>query len=202
MQFLAKVPRFASRIAGPNNNGVCHKGDEGPPPVCMYDCVNYCSDFTENFAGDMCELSTCITSSGCMEDCTAEETLSFNGMAYFCGAPAGCEDFFHMGGPDNGNLSTDENSHSQPEYFSFHPVYPNPFNPTTEIGFSLELAGFVSISLYDVTGKWRETILQNEFQNAGSYIITWNGSEYPSGIYFIYLQVGKQVGVQKITLLK
>ena len=72
----------------------------------------------------------------------------------------------------------------------------------TDIGFSLELAGPVSISVYDVTGRHTATILQNDFRNAGSHIISWNGSQYPSGIYFIHLQVGRQVDIQKVTLLK
>jgi hypothetical protein len=37
---------------------------------------------------------------------------------------------------------------------------------------------------------------------AGSYIITWNAYQFPSGIYFIYLQAGKQIDIQKVTLLK
>jgi hypothetical protein len=89
-----------------------------------------------------------------------------------------------------------------PEQFLLHPVYPNPFNPTADIGFSLEYAGPVSIYVYDVTGGQIETILHNRFQNAGSHIITWNAYQFPSGIYFIHLQAGKQIDIQKITLLK
>jgi hypothetical protein len=207
-----------------------------------------------------------------MSDCTEQEKLPFDGMAYFCDVPAGCEDFFHMddgpeeeGGPpecllgctgienvdpegdpsafctwasglsyftdcmDNcdadesteiasitsictecliaencaeAELSTDEKNLLLPEDFTLHPVYPNPFNPTTDIGFSLEYAGPVSISVYDVTGRQIDTILHNGFQNAGSHIITWNGSPFPSGIYFIYLQAGKRIDIQKVTLLK
>ena len=106
------------------------------------------------------------------------------------------------GACDEAYLSTDEKNLLLPEEFTLHPVYPNPFNPTTDIGFSLELAGPVSISVYDITGRRIETILHNKFQNAGSYIINWNGSQFPSGIYFIHLQAGKQIAKQKITLLK
>jgi len=260
---------------GPNGAGECHNGDDNPPPTCMDDCVADCSDFT-NFTGDMCDLADCLSQSECMSDCTEEEKLPFDGMAYFCDVPAGCEDFFHMNdeGPGDGgdgdegppeclmncegiyevdpegdtsafctwltdtdisscssgcdadelteivsytsictecliaencaeaDLSTDEKNILLPEEFTLHPVYPNPFNPTTDIGFSLEYAGPVSISVYDVTGRQIKTILHNEFQNAGSHIITWNGSQFPSGIYFIHLQVGKRIDIQKVTLLK
>ena len=87
------------------------------------------------------------------------------GLSYFTDCMDSCEE-----------LSTDENNLLLPEEFTLHPVYPNPFNPTTDIGFSLEYAG--------------------------SYIITWNAYQFPSGIYFIYLQAGKQIDIQKVTLLK
>ena len=132
----------------------------------------------------------------CAEDCDAVVTANLAEMFDIC------SDCISAGDCDEADLIADEKNLLLPEEFALHPVYPNPFNPTTDIGFSLEYAGPVSLFVYDVTGRRIETILHNKFQNAGSHIINWNGSQFPSGIYFIHLQAGKQVGVQKITLLK
>ena len=129
---------------------------------------------------------------GCDDDVITEIT-SYTSICTECLIADNCAE---------AKLSTDEKNLLLPEEFTLHPVYPNPFNPTTDIGFSLEYAGPVSISVYDVIGRQIETIVNNEFRNAGSHIINWNGSPFPSGIYFIYLQAGKQINIQKVTLLK
>ena len=135
-------------------------------------------------------------SASCMTDCSTDEmtklTTDVSGCTT-CLAASNCEET---------HLSNDENSSFQPEYFSLHPIYPNPFNPTTDIGFSLEYRGSISISVYDITGRLVEKILDDNFRNSGSHIINWDGSEYPSGTYFIHLQAGNQIDIQKITLLK
>ena len=74
------------------------QADAGAHPVCMYDCATVCPDFTATFTGDMCNLVNCISQSGCMSDCTAAEKLPYDGIAYVCNAPTGCEDFFAEGG--------------------------------------------------------------------------------------------------------
>ena len=170
-----------------------------PNPNCMAGCLTTGCDF----GGDTCELVACLSTSGCMTNCTPEEILPFDGMTYFCNAPEDCEEFFDMDDDpgDDDEMSVDSIK-LLPEQFLLHSVYPNPFNPTTDIGFSLEYAGPVSIFVYDIIGRRIETILHNEFQNAGSHIVSWNGSQYPSGIYFIHLQADRQVDIQKVTLLK
>ena len=134
-----------------------------------------------------------------MSDCSESDQLDYEGMAYYCAAPEACEEFFKFG---DGNNVAIQDFNILPEQFQFHPAYPNPFNPSTDIGFSLGLSGSVSISIYNVLGRHVDTILENEYRNTGSHIISWNGSKFPSGIYFVHSQFGKQMAVQKITLLK
>ena len=176
--------------------GECHQ--EGPP-----DCVNDCADFNtmtpQTNHTDWCTWLSGVWEGGnasCMADCNSDEmtklTTDVSGCTT-CLAASNCEET---------HLSNDENSSFQPEYFSLHPIYPNPFNPTADIGFSLEYRGSVSISVYDITGRFVEKILDDNFRNSGSHIINWDGSEYPSGIYFIHMQAGKQIDIQKVTLLK
>ncbi|MBK9331406.1 MAG: T9SS type A sorting domain-containing protein [Ignavibacteria bacterium] len=65
--------------------------------------------------------------------------------------------------------------------------YPNPFNPSTTIYYSLAAGGFTTLKIYDLLGR-EVTTLVNTKQNAGSYSIIWNASDFSSGVYFYKLQ--------------
>lgn len=79
--------------------------------------------------------------------------------------------------------------------------YPNPFNPMTEIMFTLAEAGHVSLVVYNVTGQ-KVVTLVNNWCEAGTHRVIWNGSGAPSGVYFYRLQAGDFVGVRKMLMLK
>ena len=64
--------------------------------------------------------------------------------------------------------------------------YPNPFNGTTNIEFSLERSEKVSIHIFSVTGELIETLVSKKY-NKGTHHIAWNASNLTSGIYFINL---------------
>ena len=79
--------------------------------------------------------------------------------------------------------------------------YPNPFNPTTTITFTIPEFGHTTIIAYDITGRQLET-LTNEVLNMGNYSIDWNGSSYPSGVYLIKMDSGDFTQTQKVVLVK
>ncbi len=79
--------------------------------------------------------------------------------------------------------------------------YPNPFNPSTEISFSLKNHGNVVLKVYDVLGREIKTLV-NEFKNAGSYKINFDGANLPSGIYFCQMISGSYSNTIKMLLLK
>jgi hypothetical protein len=79
--------------------------------------------------------------------------------------------------------------------------YPNPFNPSTVIAYTLPLAGHVRLTVHDILG--RETaILVDGPQPAGRHTVTWNASNVASGPYFCRLRSGGVVQVLKMLLLK
>jgi hypothetical protein len=88
-----------------------------------------------------------------------------------------------------------------PKIFSLAQNYPNPFNPTTTISFSLPSNSFVSLRIFDITGREITTIVSEEMP-AGNYSRQWNASNMPSGIYFYRIQVGSFTETKKLTLLK
>jgi hypothetical protein len=93
-----------------------------------------------------------------------------------------------------------------PEKFSLYQNYPNPFNPVTKIKFDVPTLykggqGGVSIKIFDILGKEIQTLV-NEQLNPGTYEVTFDGSNLPSGIYFYQLRVGDFVNTKKMLLIK
>jgi parallel beta-helix repeat protein len=79
--------------------------------------------------------------------------------------------------------------------------YPNPFNPSTQIRFTVKQAGFVSLKVYDMIGREVATLV-NETRNPGSYTVNWNASQFASGIYFARFESGGKFAIQKLIYLK
>ena len=82
--------------------------------------------------------------------------------------------------------------------------FPNPFNPSTKIKFSIPngVVGQTFLSVYDVLGREVATLVNEKLQ-PGSYEVEWNGSNYTSGVYFYRLVIGgKIINSKKMILLK
>ena len=95
---------------------------------------------------------------------------------------------------------TPEDIIPHPSAFSLS-CYPNPFNPTTTLRFSLPDAGKISLDIFNIRGQLVETLL-NQPMTAGEHTVQFNGSALPSGVYFARLQTIEQITTQKLLLLK
>jgi hypothetical protein len=94
------------------------------------------------------------------------------------------------------------NGNSAADKFSLSQNYPNPFNPKTIIRFQIKDSRFVSLKVFDILGKEIATLV-NEKQSPGTYEVSWDGTNYPSGIYFYSLTVDNlQIANKKMILLK
>lgn len=85
--------------------------------------------------------------------------------------------------------------------FELYQNYPNPFNPSTSIGYSLPVSGFVTLKVYDVLGS-EAACLVNEYKQAGRYTVNFDASGLAGGVYFYSLISGKSHIVRKMTLQK
>ena len=94
-----------------------------------------------------------------------------------------------------------EDSYEIPNSFELMDAYPNPFNPTTTINFSIPFATEVKVSIFDMLGR-EVSVLSNEMLQVGSHSINWNASAMPSGFYFIHMVSNDFKSTQKITLIK
>lgn len=79
--------------------------------------------------------------------------------------------------------------------------YPNPFNPQTTINYKIERSSQVIVAIYNSKGQ-QVTILQNQYKYPGSYSLTWNANENPSGIYMIHIHTDYNTLAKKVVLLK
>ena len=77
----------------------------------------------------------------------------------------------------------------QPSAFQLYTNYPNPFNPSTMIAFSVPHSGYVTLKVFDIAGRAIETLIQGEVP-AGEHRLQWSAQGLPSGVYFCRMEAG------------
>lgn len=85
--------------------------------------------------------------------------------------------------------------------FSLSQNYPNPFNPTTSLHYAIGDRQFVTLKVFDLLGR-EVAALVNEEKPAGEYEVEFDGTKFPSGIYFYQLKTGEFIQTKKMVLLK
>ena len=85
--------------------------------------------------------------------------------------------------------------------FNVNNIYPNPFNPTTQLKYDVDKAGALQISVYNILGQEVAT-LYDDYQVYGSHSITWDASNMSSGVYYILMSLNGQVENNKVMLVK
>ena len=108
-----------------------------------------------------------------------------------------------ISGWENHNITVIENLglSNMPTEMALDPAYPNPFNPSTNLSYTLADEGVIKLSIYDINGRLVENIVDS-YQYAGTYNISWNASNFSSGIYFVSLSTNSNLLTQKIMLVK
>jgi len=86
-----------------------------------------------------------------------------------------------------------------PENIILHQNDPNPFNPSTKIKYEIKGSKHVSIKIYNLSGQYIETLL-DELQTTGKHEITWKPKGIPGGIYFYQLKAGGFSEIKKLIL--
>lgn len=104
------------------------------------------------------------------------------------------------GGPVN-PIGISGNNSNIPKYFALYQNYPNPFNPETNISFDLPIQTQVKIAVYDILGREVVTLLNSDMK-PGKYNLSWNASEYASGVYFYKLISSEYTQIRKMMFIK
>ena len=88
-----------------------------------------------------------------------------------------------------------------PNTFYLYQNYPNPFNPTTNIRIDLAKSGLVKLTVYDITGRKVDELLNSNY-NAGKYSFNFDASNYATGVYFYKLETPQYTNIKKMVLIK
>jgi ligand-binding sensor domain-containing protein len=96
---------------------------------------------------------------------------------------------------------TDSQSPNHPESFGIRSAYPNPFNPSTTIDYTISRAGDVRLSIYSISGQLVETLV-DEMTSAGNHRVIWNAANSASGVYLVVLESGGMRDMKKVMFVK
>lgn len=88
-----------------------------------------------------------------------------------------------------------------PQVFTLDQNFPNPFNPTTTIRFTLPESSNVRLAVYDLSGR-QVAVLVSDRMNAGQHTVNFNGSSLASGVYIYRLDTPSGSLTRKMTLVK
>lgn len=94
-----------------------------------------------------------------------------------------------------------ERRQAAPLEFALYQNYPNPFNPCTTIRFNISRPEFVTLKIYDMLGRLVATPLAQRV-GAGQHVISFDGSQLPSGLYLYAIQAGRHEAFRKMVLMK
>jgi hypothetical protein len=79
--------------------------------------------------------------------------------------------------------------------------YPNPFNPSTLIGYSLPVSGYVTLKIYSMLGQEVVTLVA-ENNDAGMHVVQFDASQLPSGVYYYRMVAGSFAETRKLMIVK
>ncbi len=88
-----------------------------------------------------------------------------------------------------------------PQGYALENNYPDPFNPSTTIRYTLPVSGRVAVHVYNILGQAVGTLVEGN-QNVGTYEVSFNASALSSGVYFYRIESGSFSAVKKMMLLK
>jgi hypothetical protein len=94
-----------------------------------------------------------------------------------------------------------QNDKDIPKEYKLYNNYPNPFNPTTNVQFSIVNVHYVTLKVFDILGRNVATLVNEQLQ-PGTYEVTWNAQNYTSGVYFYRLQSGDFTDTKRMLMIK
>ncbi len=201
-----------------------NNGDSGPWITGAWIChgvdaiTDYVAPFTTMSLEDLKNVPNTIHDHGTYQgayEFTGTHVIDFNIN------PPGQSDLVHLDGSPSPHKNDQWNLHLnyefkdmlfgetivgteaefQPDQYKLYLPYPNPFNPTTTIRFSLDHSSKMILSVYNINGRLVKTLL-NENVNMGEHEVALNANELASGVYFIKMETKNFKDTKKLILLK
>ena len=118
------------------------------------------------------------------------------------GAKLDCNKITAIAGDREGSKMNVRFASPEVRNFAIKSLSPNPFNPVTSIDYSVEKAGHLRLSVYNILGQ-EVGVLYNDYQTEGdSFSITWDAHALSSGVYFVHMVMNGQVETTKAMVVK
>ena len=118
------------------------------------------------------------------------------------GAKLDCNKITAIAGDREGSKMNVRFTSPEVRNFAIKSLSPNPFNPVTSIDYSVEKAGHLRLSVYNILGQ-EVGVLYNDYQTEGdSFSITWDAHALSSGVYFVHMVMNGQVETTKAMVVK
>ena len=104
-------------------------------------------------------------------------------------------------------MGFDDDVNTNPYAYALHDNFPNPFNPETQIRFSIGAEEAVKLKIYDMMGRQVQTLVNGDSFSAGFHVVHWNGldskgQKVPSGVYIYRIKAGNFMADKKMLLVK
>ncbi len=183
----------------------CSSSPEGNNPVTAMWMSNDGDSINLRSPGKFGALGTSIykrnsnLSSGFVSPvCIVYNPVATTDLNAFCYAGSASNVYANQ---ENLNVGIIQNSSEMPENYSLSQNYPNPFNPETKINFNIPVFGYVSMNVFDITGKEVVSLVKSNLQ-PGSYTVNFNSSDLSGGVYFYKIVSGSFSNTKKMMLLK
>jgi hypothetical protein len=127
----------------------------------------------------------------------ANHVINLFALAWYCQV----DNTFGTMGTHDFTTGVNEIPGTVPSAYALEQNFPNPFNPSTKINYSLPVEGFVTLDVYNSIGQ-KVASLVNESKTAGTYTVNFDASDFTSGIYFYKISSGNFSETKKMILLK
>jgi len=131
-----------------------------------------------------------------------------NGEAYEYNKTSLSRSWFNKGGvgytffPDESVVALDESKEGlQPDQMVLQQNFPNPFNPSTSLRFSIPAATHIELGIYDLRGGLVDVLI-SDYLPAGDHQLVWNAASHVSGVYLVRLESDAKTQIKRMTLLK
>jgi hypothetical protein len=175
--FTGTPPPYLGQIAGVNNNG---------DPCDLFYNIFLNPMFVNPGAGNyhLQSGSPCIDAGDPTSLLDPDSTIADIGAFYFDQLPV-----------------NDHPKPIQPNEFRLFPAYPNPFNSSTILSYSIPRPGKATLIIYNVLGQRVETLFDGR-QEGGIHSVRWDASNCASGIYCVQMQSQNLMQIQKMVLLR
>jgi len=104
-------------------------------------------------------------------------------------------------------VGIDDDVKVNPYDYVLHDNFPNPFNPETQIRFSLGSRENVKLVIYDIMGRQVRTLINGDSFNSGFHVMNWNGRDnvgekVSTGMYIYRIKAGDFIADKKMLLVK